>query len=1854
MSEVVSLKDSENNGKPKNIISCYVDPNTDLQLYGPRAGEFVPAGGDSGKLMIPPEDLSIYVSLIVLPHRGTEWGGDNRNIEISFELPKQSIPSGKEYMGAKVRYLTTDYLDYGWDTSTDMANAGQPETLGIRSINIDYTNWHVPRITVSLVDIMGQATFSPMQRGEERDENNKKIAVASLFKALYTMPYPRFLLTVKGFYGYPVTHSLLATNIVSEVDTQSGNINITLTLEGFRVKRYRDIMARWILISPYLQAPTDMGVLWEERNYLCEDGKPIPKYEELRTHINSAIESIGKLPQSSSMGKTKMMINDILVLSTEIMTVVQKTVVNNPFMGLPKLEVLTGNKTEELWSIYGLHYEIESKVPNVVIWESNGWIDVSSEQYEETCNNIRNALYEVVNKYNDEIKILEENNFEDLSIISFPMRFYYYYDQNPEGKKTKILLHLTELITLLQNNQIKINTQSKKRDVEIMNQIYEQALNVVNQLPFVPTLYNVIKWVFAHYVHFLESFLVVGKKNELRDKLPAFQLASSLDKRLQLLEKWNEEDGDVTPGGTTLPWFVVREYSDTKEGLIKRAPHEAFGLPEIQYTKSMYDEIAYMVSRLAAEAAAAAAAAGEGDPPDIRNSPYLWIPIFPYDISCKLMHTGVDEINPYKKVLENYESVYEGIGNLGIQIITRMFASIGTREDIEDLESYAEADANNIFDAVKVESKICESLLLDLQGNDFVNFLLSLIDSNEDWGEDYKKPTTYNFVKTAINFTRGGEPRKMGALDSSTNKFSSALWSVNYQQNGQNNIMNATPLSTITYVDMLKGKFSDYGSYIIDDTNVWLFSFGNMVLLENSYSRFSSMNMVKGSFNIVDLTETTLDNLRLLYNHFHTNNKEIVDDVWVNISGFTKEEVECFSDDIQSISMSTPQHFANLVLGSVSQGITVENFKEVVMSQKQGVSENQLFMKLSETKPDICIAIPRLDKHVFSIFATPDYYNCTITNIDVKNRCRAALLLHSLGLLPDKLYQYIEKTNWGIKRIPKCFALQIGSILWLYDNVRSKVITSSQYPFLFREIIQPLENTFLFKKVMYDFGMNMGFDVKKVFISHFEDWVEKEGKDIIKDMEYGVYDNPVSFLNDNRQVFSAYNNVTSPLRREIATEKLKGMPAYNSAMFIHPKIGDVKYHIAGFPILQLILDPSSNAAKKLMGLYKDSVLIINSRSGILKTERKSRINIPKEEIVSYLKVLNEELLKLMTGPIIVGNSLEEDVLNTEENTQLDKLYFQFKLLHDSWFVGVTEPDITNRLEHIMSKIMIVDQYFCDISDKVYVNLEYIKHILTGVFTGETAWNMYDLLANIAQEHNLFMMASPTLGFFEGRKATDAQSLLDYLFKPQIYNEIDFSGTQDEDYGLIFMLMGNPAETPTDLDNEESDFENTALQLTRDEDMLALNKGKHLVGDSKIPLRSFGISYGRHNENFFKIENLTMSEPKKTEQYFKSMVRILESAKDYSSGNQVFVGENLYSQYSKMAYNTKITLEGGSAPIFPLMYYQLNNTYLFTGGYMIFKVVHTIEDNYMRTVFEGVKQDFTKRPIVKIPLVTSIVGDLKMDNVIKTDYQIDHNKQGYGGEIKLNQVGYNNGGGTKKYGPGGIITDDKILGEQYMQLRDKNISKHFKLHECVERGSNSGNIPGSGLTGPQAAGFQMPIECFENLADFLIQVDKIIDWVKDKNGLNQWIRNMGAGATDGVGGMNGFSEDSEFDIMVGSMWRHHSNSQSKTSYHGHGSGIDLRLRHKAKGKQMVDVRGNKDMEFHYKTLYAFIAQHMNPFITELYLEYKGTDKSCLNTVHYAYTKKFTKYDICACMGLTDGGGWRCDPGRNETSKYPKKG
>lgn len=203
-------------------------------------------GGEGCDYPSPLEDYCISVSLSVTMGDRMSCGQgelDGRTTKLFYTTEGKTI----SFLNAKDGYLTTKFTDVRAGENSD----GAEECLGIESINISYEMSSCflfsPQVEIRFVDVRGVAVMS-----EEEAKMGGK-GSGSFYRSLFRYPYPLFKLTVKGFYGMPVTYNLTINGSASiELDSSTGNFIISVKFRGYMEGVYNDIPMSYVVLAPYM------------------------------------------------------------------------------------------------------------------------------------------------------------------------------------------------------------------------------------------------------------------------------------------------------------------------------------------------------------------------------------------------------------------------------------------------------------------------------------------------------------------------------------------------------------------------------------------------------------------------------------------------------------------------------------------------------------------------------------------------------------------------------------------------------------------------------------------------------------------------------------------------------------------------------------------------------------------------------------------------------------------------------------------------------------------------------------------------------------------------------------------------------------------------------------------------------------------------------------------------------------------------------------------------------------------------------------------------------------------------------------------------------------------------------------------------------------------------------------------------------------------------------------------------------------------------------------------------------------------------------------------------------------------
>lgn len=228
------------------------------------------------------EDLIMYCNLRAF----TRARSYIMNSNASDELKTQAVAS------ARINFLkpnpNKDKFTTDW---TELNASGAPngeEMLGINSVQITYDTSYVPRVTITMTDVRGQAL----------NEDPKD----SPYGAFFNFPYPMFVLEVKGYYGKAVKYLLHLLKYSSRFDYATGNFQITCEFVGFTYALLSDLNVQYGLIASQMELNGKSGKERLKEKFVIQADKyrNIPGFsDDIKKIINSDIYTLVNLINKS-------------------------------------------------------------------------------------------------------------------------------------------------------------------------------------------------------------------------------------------------------------------------------------------------------------------------------------------------------------------------------------------------------------------------------------------------------------------------------------------------------------------------------------------------------------------------------------------------------------------------------------------------------------------------------------------------------------------------------------------------------------------------------------------------------------------------------------------------------------------------------------------------------------------------------------------------------------------------------------------------------------------------------------------------------------------------------------------------------------------------------------------------------------------------------------------------------------------------------------------------------------------------------------------------------------------------------------------------------------------------------------------------------------------------------------------------------------------------------------------------------------------------------------------------------------------------------------------------------------------
>ena len=247
-------------------------------------------GGYDEHITHPYEDycMAVDLTITVADRYSCGWGSQTGSTEYKYSSSNGSISFFGGTSGETGQFLTTNFTDVSMTTP----GTNTSECLGIESISINYDNHLFPLVVVKFIDVRGATLMSPTEAGyyNSEDVGNSR----DLYKAFFTIPYPMFILKVKGYYGNGTTFKLALHKSSIEFNSETGNFNITASFIGYMYGIYADLPMPYIAIAPYMDGGKEY---WNNKimdgTFMFRDAsgykvEPMVKLPELRYKLANA------------------------------------------------------------------------------------------------------------------------------------------------------------------------------------------------------------------------------------------------------------------------------------------------------------------------------------------------------------------------------------------------------------------------------------------------------------------------------------------------------------------------------------------------------------------------------------------------------------------------------------------------------------------------------------------------------------------------------------------------------------------------------------------------------------------------------------------------------------------------------------------------------------------------------------------------------------------------------------------------------------------------------------------------------------------------------------------------------------------------------------------------------------------------------------------------------------------------------------------------------------------------------------------------------------------------------------------------------------------------------------------------------------------------------------------------------------------------------------------------------------------------------------------------------------------------------------------------------------------------------
>lgn len=1477
----------------------YIEPNNLSNFKGIKLN-----GNSQDNIVWNPEDLNYSVDLqVVVPDR-TQCGGDIANDGLTFTLSNinkngmLSFFEGTTVNGKKM--LTDNYTDASFAELKDSSKQNK-ECLGIKSINVDFASYFYPQVTIEFTDVRAFSLMGPSETSSSTE---------SFFKSVFHYPYPKFLLTIKGYYGTKVTFKLAVNEFKSRLNQQTGNFDVTITFIGYMFGVYTDIPTNFILIAPYICGETEgsTNAYWnqgkESGRFVYNDNTPMLTMVEFCDKYVRLAETLST--QNNLLDENKAL-KDFNTANRKAEDAGKLIDLFNTFIDTANMgDTAQCKKIENknLYLFYGNGKKVELN-KNQVYGKLRDALTAFNKAYGTDFQNINGTttvqtIVDAVNtplvvngEINPQVKSLEmykkmvNEKLEDgetkkiLDIFST--------NKNEFEKKNWYLFDSNHFLSFFKN----IKNEAESKVTEATPEAESESLNItVKEIGFTPNLENIFRMVFAHLDCFMNSmYEVINKVKE--------------SKRTPEDLKMTTDDTDLPSMYDFVPPFpLITERKDDKRIAIFPGEKEQYAnMEEVVFVDEIIKAtLAYRKLFNAIEDYLKKSQQIEETSGDFVQN---FFPIMLSDVFY-------DGTNPYKYLNDNTD-----LGEILYMHLLRYRAArmTGGARSTKDIDAtYADLEARNFY---MVKSSCTDEFLQELKS----------IGNNQ-----YEE-----FVNRVNEYLNNHKNQTIDAVNISGDKILTKVddkYALSF-----NNVITpkATQIVKQRYPVNPEAKNLESGFGIKDSSwKTVLESYSNMTKINEKFSESKRIEEDKLKYvtHYVKLDASGFYGINSdkgeSYKYGRLYKKPSGND---NFDDTTSISSDDYVNDYVEVCKSNPESmsFPFIEYGTVNRD--AERAHNLFVNDVQGgggviYNKSNGHPRTWEERALMFLAcLP------FSTTAL-EMARCAVVGI------RPTIYLKIKGNNSTTTEDSVDVVNEGyitqVQCIPRHMLLYIGGLLYraknpgLIDGLTiknekkgSSVSIRKRYGyFVLGKNLEDMEEGQASRGVKECDDMDE--EKKQFIIDYFTSWANNDFKTMFEYLENG------NGKYELKKVANDYNAFV--LKNDPAENYLKQFYISFAYVYTNTTIGEYREKQKTNEISMSDGLGCAQFCDALAKLYEDAT----------DTEVKNRevtdADISKETKLSIYLTLKKMYDKWLCG--VNGDRFKLGTYTDDKTEQRER------------FTGnggseTASSEFTN--------FLFMDSYMNDIGTRFMVNPKVFYSMIKKHSDSDENTSIFQFLSDLSLENKLRLLSLPVYNNFY-----DAETL-QRMFSPNPSYAIGNTASSKMGETYVVMYQHEASSMLEESNAEGILYGSNGFDIADslgNPNAVSMDDVNRLFGATtednlNINVPAFGVTFGRQSQSMFKDIKVNMDGPRVTDFSIANTFELGKLGANGFAREPYSVGQDMFAIYSNRSYNCEVEMMG-CANIFPFMYFQLNNVPMFKGAYIITDVKHSIAPGDMKTKFTGVR------------------------------------------------------------------------------------------------------------------------------------------------------------------------------------------------------------------------------------------------------------------------------------------------------------